>query len=91
MQMQGTIRTGVGNFWGEINGGNENQFTAYAYVDTILMYNLGLVCDKTLEHHPQFPATDECASLADLLNSRRAVNPFKRWDDATYGRLSDWP
>ena len=57
--------------------------TAYAYTDTILLWNLRSACAKG--------STPMCEKLEAVLVARRAANPYQRWNDPQYGRLADWP
>jgi hypothetical protein len=79
----GTIRTGAQNLWGASRGSSAEQTTAYAYVDTLLLYNVKKACNLR--------KVSECGSLLETLTTRREKYPLKRWNDTEYGRLADWP
>lgn len=83
LDWDGTIRTGTQNLWGASRGSSTEQTTAYAYTDTLLLYNVRKGC--------AVHKVPECDSLIQTLNSRRAKYPMKRWTDSVYGRLEDWP
>ncbi len=101
---EGTIRTGTTNLWGAQRGNSEYATTAYAYVDTILLYNLAIVCNGDYTHNAHGIKTrdkwtsqlvqmreDYCSELNDTLVTRRAAHPYFRWNDPVYGRSVDWP
>jgi len=55
----------------------------FAYVDTLLLYNLQKICAKR--------PGDACASLLSSVEKRRALNPLQRWDNINYGRqVTNW-
>jgi len=58
--------------------------TGYAYVDTLVLYNLMKRCEM-----PNSPA--ECDSMMKAVQTRRAQAPMKRWNDTITGRRTDWP
>lgn len=84
LDWNGTIRTGTTLLNGRARG-DEHPTTAYAYVDTFLAYNLRVACDHF--HADQ----DECATLKETVEARRAAYPLARWDDPEHGRLASWP
>lgn len=86
LDWEGTIRTGNENLLGQTRGNSSYQNTSYSYVDTMLTYNLNLVCSKSDNKY-----SEECQYIADILLSRRLAHPLQRWDDEQYGRLSNWP
>ena len=101
---EGTIRTGTTNLWGAQRGDSEYTTTAYAYVDTMLLYNLAIVCnddyirnahearaksDKTSQ--PVQSYEDVCEELRETIEARRAAYPYLRWNDPVYGRSANWP
>lgn len=87
---EGTIRTGTQNLWGAIRGNNSHLTTSYSYVDTLVAYNLNLVCSPSSTRYND-SLTKKCEPLWNMLQKRRSNYPLTRWDDPVYGRLADWP
>lgn len=87
LDWEGTVRIGTQVLWGGDRDGSAEEFKtkAYAYVDTLLLYNLNLGCGDGTED------CDDCAAVRQILQDRRAMNPATYWDDAVYGRLLSWP
>jgi len=82
---EGTIRTGTEVLWGGQRDGSDpnHQTSAYAYVDTMLLYNLRVACGGD--------ENGQCGVLKSTLEARRSKYPAQYWDDVTFGRLVDWP
>jgi hypothetical protein len=89
----GTIRTGTQVMWadGSIDNNNEHATTKYAYVDTIIAFNLYLSCNSDVVHDQNSPQAQQCASLQTILDERRAKYPVQTWEDKVHGRLQNWP
>jgi hypothetical protein len=86
----GTLRTGTEVLWGaKRSDDEEHAVTAYAYVDTMLAYNVRNSCSKQTKESVEF--NDSCILLMDIVNKRRALNPAQYWTDSKYGRLENWP
>ena len=84
------IRTGTEVLWGGNGNGRsaseENKITGYAYVDSIIGYNLKQICNKMQNTSQQ----SNCATKQLVIDKRRQRYPLKLWDDPDYGRLSEW-
>ncbi len=72
---------------GLINYGVGKESIGYAYVDTLILYNLRLVCDKT----PIQETIAACNELIELISERRSLNPLKPINDPERGRITGWP
>jgi len=92
LDFDGTIRTGTQL----LNGSERSAPTAshktsrYAYVDTILTYNIRKACTSD----PRGFATETrwtCYSLAEAVSKRKAKYPLEVWEQPAYGRHADWP
>jgi hypothetical protein len=83
LDYDGTIRTGTQLLDGADRGSSDFKDSKYAYVDTVLGYNLRKSCPTNIEQG--------CAALAEKLRSRRQAYPLQLWDDFYYGRHRDWP
>lgn len=85
----GLVRTGTELFPEPGTGGNPppstHKTTGYAYVDTVLYYNVREACKSAAANDAA------CDSLLALLASRRKMNPYQRWDNPAAGRLSTFP
>ena len=85
-----------------------NRSTAgYAYVDTLLLYNVRVGCRRRRGAVDSAGALKgdvgrhrtgaiggsggACEELEQMLRSRRAAHPLRTWDDPSHGRLRDWP
>lgn len=81
----GTIRTGTQVLWGADREGSDpkHKTSAYAYADTLILFNLKQACEGQV--------SQTCDDLRDILNERRATYPAIYWEDATFGRLVNWP
>eukprot|EP01094_Clydonella_sp_ATCC50884_P030245 TRINITY_DN9800_c0_g1_i1.p1 TRINITY_DN9800_c0_g1~~TRINITY_DN9800_c0_g1_i1.p1 ORF type:complete len:506 (+),score=156.98 TRINITY_DN9800_c0_g1_i1:84-1520(+) len=81
----GVIRTGTALTGYPSAFDSSHEQSAFAYVDTLLLYNVRAACAAG---NP--PAAD-CEALTALFTARRALYPYENWDDPEHGRLSDWP
>jgi hypothetical protein len=59
----------------------------YAFVDTIIAYNLEKVCKVPLE----FLDVAACQALQTYVEERIARYPALRWQEPAFGRRDDWP
>ena len=83
--LDGTIRTGTQVLWGKNRSPDTTHATqGFCYVDSFVLYNVLNVCNAMAR-----PSAD-CIKYRDLLIQRRAKNPITLWDDAAFGRLSNW-
>ncbi len=86
---KGLIRTGTEVLWGGNGNGRstneEHKETGYAYVDSIIGYNINQICNKISTSHES-----NCAKMQYVIENRRQQFPIKLWNDSTYGRLVDW-
>ena len=92
----GTVRTGTQVMWADGSPSAQTDSmhatTKYAYVDTIVAFNLYLACDPEAWHlHDDSPAAQQCRFMQELATSRRAKFPVSLWDDAVHGRHANWP
>jgi len=99
---EGTIRTGTELLNGVERSAKmkEHKTSKYAYVDTVVAYNIHTACQN---HHTGpipsnisiFPfATDklnQCDSTIAFIEGRRTSNPLQLWDLPDFGRLTNWP
>ena len=99
VDMGGTIRTGTQVFWqdgsNDSSSGNNNDglhtTTKYAYVDTIIGFNLFVACNSDVVHDQESPEAQQCASMKSIVEARRAKFPVTTWEDLFHGRHTDWP
>jgi len=101
LDQNGLIRTGTTLLSQEVgSGGNSNSnsttvvsgTTGYAYVDTMILYNVQKACKNANAQHPHLPNTALCTAHIDMIQQRRQSNgPYKRWDDFEHGRIAAWP
>eukprot|EP00299_Pterocystis_sp_00344_P009273 c3854_g1_i1.p1 GENE.c3854_g1_i1~~c3854_g1_i1.p1 ORF type:complete len:352 (+),score=99.66 c3854_g1_i1:368-1423(+) len=85
IDVNGTIRTGTDPINPLSATGSNHDITAYAFVDTILAYNVRIGCASLDSRN------DDCQKLTDILEQRRAVYPYTQWSDTVCGRNVDWP
>jgi hypothetical protein len=95
----GTTRSGTQLLDGAERGDDRtpHKVEKYAYVDTVLAYNLRRVCEESSE--PAIRSSRglggrdkyTCESLKQTIDQRRAKYPLKVWDDPYFGRHSTWP
>lgn len=78
----GLIRTGTLDLTASSSSLQDTQTAAYAYVDTLLAWNVQKAC-SIVSH-------SECSSLLAFFNARRAQNPVQRWSDS-FGRSATFP
>ena len=88
LDYDGRIRTGTTLPWGTIKDDDveDHRLDNYPYADTLIGFNVKLAC--------RMGGGNEglCKSLLDMIEQRREVGGLvSRWDDAKYGRSSDWP
>lgn len=85
----GLIRTGTELFPTPGTTGDPppstHNTTGYAYVDTLLYFNVRRACDVGAA------PSSSCTTLLSALADRRARNPYLRWDNSPHGRCADWP
>lgn len=85
----GLIRTGTELFPTPGTTGDPppstHNTTGYAYVDTLLYFNVRRACDVGAA------PPSSCTTLLSALADRRARNPYLRWDNSPHGRCADWP
>ena len=62
----------------------ESDAHGFAYVDTLLLWNVLTACDLS-QQQPM------CDKAQNELNARRSLNPLYRWDDPAHGRHASWP
>jgi len=87
VDFDGTIRTGLEVLWGKNrNLNDQHTTTGYAYVDTIIGANLVNSCYNNNNNEDK----DTCDKMMSTIQSRRAKNPMLFWNDADYGRLTEW-
>jgi hypothetical protein len=91
----GTIRTGTQLLMGtdHKNALEEHKFSAYAFTDTVIAYNINTACKKSaMEVGEEISRTDaSCSNLLSFIESRRGAHPFELWNEPYYGRLEGWP
>ena len=84
VDFDGTIRTGTQVLWGKERSPDTTQSsTAYAYVDSIVAFNVHVACDGRTD--------GACGELARVLADRRAKHPLQLWQDEAIGRKTNWP
>lgn len=98
LDYDGTTRSGTQLLDGleRSNSCADHKVEKYAYVDTVLAYNLRRACESS---RPAILSTrvlgisgrHTCESLKQTIDLRRAKYPLKVWDDPYFGRQSDWP
>jgi len=90
VDIDGTIRTGTEVLWGatRVSTDSKHYTTAYAYVDTLVLYNIILGCNNLSE---DAETAAECAALKTTYINRRAKHPLTLWSDETVGRKINWP
>jgi len=83
----GIIRTGSTLLSRQVGQmGTAGRDTAgYAYVDTMLLYNVQKVCKSSLK------LAAACTEHMAFIQRRRQLHPYQRWDDVEHGRLALWP
>lgn len=89
----GTIRTGTQVMWADDSTPDnvEHATTKYAYVDTMVAFNLYLACNlDTMRDDGSAPAR-QCKSMKTQMDARRAQYPVTRWNDSLHGRHATWP
>jgi len=86
LDYDGTVRTSSILLDGTERGGKEGCEVKYAYVDTVLLYNLRQALRKK-----QANDDDAYQKLFNRVQLRRQHNPFRLWDDHGRARHSDWP
>jgi hypothetical protein len=93
LDWEGTIRTGTNIPWGATRSGSdaEHANANYAYADTLILYNVRMVCSLDGVHYNPLISSSVCENMSSLLESRRLKHPMTRWDDPKYGRSSTWP
>ena len=95
VDMGGTIRTGMQVMWADDSVSSENAnnhaTTKFAYVDTIVAFNLYLACDPAVTRDDGSATSEKCKSMSSVMHNRRAKYPVQRWDDVAHGRHSSWP
>eukprot|EP00816_Leptocylindrus_hargravesii_P007346 CAMPEP_0196806444 /NCGR_PEP_ID=MMETSP1362-20130617/6343_1 /TAXON_ID=163516 /ORGANISM="Leptocylindrus danicus, Strain CCMP1856" /LENGTH=594 /DNA_ID=CAMNT_0042179925 /DNA_START=46 /DNA_END=1830 /DNA_ORIENTATION=+ len=88
VDVDGTIRTGTQVMFGHKRSDNLEEYwlSRYAFVDTLLAYNLGVACSR-------LPAQNQtlCDETLEVLEERRSRYPVTLWDEPKYGRHADWP
>jgi len=87
LDFDGTVRTGSQLLNGADRGGPDEDDSKYAYVDTVLMYNVQQLCSGGKSEG----SSAECQSLANLFQERRQRYPFRLWEDTDRARYADWP
>ena len=91
----GTIRTGTQLLIGidHKNALEEHKFSAYAFTDTIIAYNINTACKASKKKRTEKTLTSDasCSSLLSFIESRRSYHPFVLWKEPFYGRLEGWP
>jgi hypothetical protein len=87
---EGTIRTGTEVLWGGTREGSDPQHatTAYAYVDSMLLFNVRMACKDVTA---STTTATVCSELEASLEARRAMHPATYWEDAVFGRELTWP
>lgn len=90
LDFDGTLRTGTQTLFGSERSATSasHKSTRYAYVDTILAYNVRRGCQAV---HLDPSAVSCNNTLFDTVNRRRAKYPLQRWEEPSYGRHVDWP
>lgn len=84
IDFDGSLRTGTQVLWGQPRSADtDHAVSAYAYGDTIVLYNTHLACAGS-ESAP-------CRDVLRALAARRARHPLLLWDDAALGRKTKWP
>ena len=84
VDFDGTVRTGTQVLWGQRRSQDAaHAVSAYAYSDSIVLYNIHLACAGS-ESVP-------CRDMLQALTARRAKHPLLLWDDADFGRKTQWP
>ena len=82
LDFNGTIRTGSQLLDGAPRGDVEHQNVKYAYVDTVIAYNLRKVCRDN---------DAQCSNLLQEFMRRRSIYPLQQWEDIKYGRHAEPP
>jgi len=86
LDFDGTVRTSSQLLDGAERGGREDIDKKYAYVDTVLLYNVQQVCLRRLHD-----TNESCQILENHVRARRHRYPFQVWDDIDQARHSNWP
>lgn len=89
VDVDGTIRTGTQQPWGTVvSDDGEHQTTKYAFVATVLAWNLHLGCSRGTG--ATVPTPHGCAAMKATLTAIRDAYPVRRWSDPQYGRYVTW-
>lgn len=83
----GLIRTGTDRI-NPLAGSSEGDHgtTGYAYSATVIGATLRRFC-----RHSTDSVRSTCATLGQSVQESRAKSPVSLWNDATHGRLTNWP
>lgn len=68
------------------NADADHANDGYAYADTLIAYNVRRACDAGAAAKPE-----DCSSLIEMIEERRARHPVAQWSDVLTGRRDDWP
>jgi len=94
LDRDGTIRTGIGLGDFPENDGTKHEYSRYAYVDTIVAYNIELACrrgEEKVGSRSNGRSSSNCKEVRQLVGQRRQRFPMELWDDIEHGRNADWP
>jgi hypothetical protein len=89
LDFDGSLRTGTMTLEGRSHPDASKDYSQkkYAFVDTIIAYNLEKVCKVPLE----FLDVAACQALQTCVEERIARYPALRWQEPAFGRRDDWP
>jgi hypothetical protein len=87
VDVDGVIVTGAETGKEGNDVGSDPIVQRYAYVDTLLLYNVQRACNTTTTN----ATAAECASMESTLQGRRSVYPLQAWYDNENGRVAGWP
>ncbi len=93
LDYNGTLRTGTELLSGQIHPGTNEAYhlARYAFVDTIIGYNVYLSCRLSDEGDDSMYQKEACDTMKIFIEDRRARYPQSLWHEPEFGRLEDWP
>ena len=88
LDYDGTLRTGTTTLFGLGYKGvrEEYRFARYAIVDTVIGFSIHTVCNNAASID-----IETCRYFMSYIAERRSKYPLMLWQEAAFGRHSDWP
>jgi len=87
LDVDGTVRTGTQTLFGgppPIGAKTEHYLERYAYVHSVLAYNVLIGCNHEV-------VDGVCKEVMDEIQNKRRLYPLKMWEETRLGRKTDWP